>query len=134
MSIARTLWFLMSAEVIRAAAPAAVAQTLTGEWWVVLGTSPAPDATGMEFPDALRASEAAERCGLATMGDFTAKFDGFAPDLYVSVAGGWDSRADWDRTIIRKYAMEGPQEHDAQPPGSNDDTDDTQPKQLSFAY
>ena len=36
--------------------------------------------------------------------------------------------------LIRKYAMEGPQEHDAQPPGSDDDTDDTQPKQLSFAY
>ncbi|WP_102958065.1 SPOR domain-containing protein [Mangrovicella endophytica] len=82
-------------------APALAAQTLAGEWWVVLGTSPAPDATGMEFPDALRASEAAERCGLSTMGDFTAKFEGFAPDLYVSVAGGWDSRAEALEALAR---------------------------------
>jgi len=39
--------------------------------------------------------------------------------------------------LIRRYAMEGPLPHDAQPPGDHDDddSDDTgQPKQLSFAY
>ncbi len=38
--------------------------------------------------------------------------------------------------LIRKYAMEGPLEHDAQPPGEHDDESDDngQPKQLSFAY
>ncbi|MBF0663552.1 cytochrome ubiquinol oxidase subunit I [Rhodococcus sp. (in: high G+C Gram-positive bacteria)] len=38
--------------------------------------------------------------------------------------------------LIRKYAKQGPQPHDAQPPGTDDDDtdDDTKPKQLSFAY
>lgn len=51
----------------------------------MLGVSPAPGATGMEFPAAWQAAKAAKRCGVETFGDFSAKFQGFAPDLYVSV-------------------------------------------------
>lgn len=88
-------WLRLLVSVLGAAlaAPALAGQTLDGDWWVVLGASPAPGSNGIDFPAARRAGEAARSCGVETMGDFSAKFEGFAPDLYVTVAGGYRTRA-----------------------------------------
>jgi hypothetical protein len=72
--------------------PASAAQSLEGRWWVVLGSSPAPESLPRPHPEADRAAEGARRCGMEPMGDFSAKFENFAPDLYVSVVGGFATR------------------------------------------
>lgn len=84
-----------------AAVPATAAQTLEGRWWVVLGASSSPDSTLRPFPEAWKASHAARRCGVEPMGDFSAKFEGFAPDLYVSVVGGFTTRAEAEAMLGR---------------------------------
>ncbi|MGB7382349.1 MAG: cytochrome ubiquinol oxidase subunit I, partial [Rhodococcus sp. (in: high G+C Gram-positive bacteria)] len=50
--------------------------------------------------------------------------------IYAALGGVWFF-------LLRRYVIEGPQEHDAHPPGddtSDEPDDDDAPKQLSFAY
>jgi hypothetical protein len=81
--------------------PVRAAEMPAGPWWVVLGSSPAPDSTGVTFPTAWRAGKAARRCGVDAMSDFSAKFEGFAPDLYVSAAGGYRTRDEAAAVLAR---------------------------------
>ena len=91
---ARGLGPALFAGVLGALATSALADpTQTRTWWVVLGASPAPGSTGVRFPAARQAAEAARRCGVETISDFSAKFEGFAPDLFVTVAGDDPTRA-----------------------------------------
>ena len=83
------------------AAPARAAQTLEGQWWIVLGSSAAPESLPRDFPEANRAAEAARRCGAEPMGDYSAKFEGFAPDLYVTVVGGFTTRREAEAALAR---------------------------------
>ncbi|SHJ89894.1 hypothetical protein SAMN02745194_03676 [Roseomonas rosea] len=81
--------------------PAGAAQTLKGRWWIVLGSSAAPESLPRPFPEADRAAEAARRCGVEPMGDYSAKFEGFAPDLYVTVVGGFTTRREAEAALAR---------------------------------
>ncbi|WP_338664388.1 SPOR domain-containing protein [Pararoseomonas sp. SCSIO 73927] len=81
--------------------PATAAQSLEGRWWVVIGSSPAPESLPRPHPEADRAAEAARRCGMEPMGDYSAKFENFAPDLYVAVVGGFTTRAEAEAALAR---------------------------------
>lgn len=84
--------FLASVPV--ASATSAFADEMQAEtWWVVLGASPVSGSTGVSFPAARKAEEAARRCGVETVTDFSSKFEGFAPDLFVTVTGDDRTRA-----------------------------------------
>ncbi len=72
-----------------------------GRWWVVVGASSAPDMVWRDFPEADRAAIAARRCGVATLGDFSGRFENFSPDLYVRVAGPHRTRAEAQATLDR---------------------------------
>lgn len=91
---ARGLGPALLAGVLGAMATSALAdQAQSRTWWVVLGASPAPGSTGVRFLAAQQAAEAARRCGIETVSDFSGKFEGFAPDLFVTVAGDDRMRA-----------------------------------------
>ncbi|WP_458096463.1 hypothetical protein [Roseomonas sp. WA12] len=83
------------------AAPVRAAQTLEGQWWIVLGSSAAPESLPRDFPEANRAAEAARRCGVEPMSDYSAKFENFAPELYVTVVGGFTTRREAEMMLAR---------------------------------
>lgn len=89
------------------ASPAAAAAKLgtttssDGRWWVVVGSSPDPNYDGRNHAAADRAATAAKRCGVLAEPDFSGKWEGFAPGLFVQVAGGFKTRAQAERVRAR---------------------------------
>jgi hypothetical protein len=81
--------------------PVVAVQSLEGRWWIVLGSSAAPESLPRDFPEANRAVAAARRCGVEAMGDYSAKFEGFAPELYVAVVGGFSTRREAEAMLAR---------------------------------
>lgn len=94
-------WVRAAALLLALAAPVQAAQTLKGRWWIVPAASSAPDSTMQDVTKANRAGDAARRCGLQPMEDFPAKSEGFTPDHYVSIVGGFTIRPKAEAALAR---------------------------------
>ena len=82
--------------------PLQAAPAMEGSWWVVLGASLAPDKYHAGFQDRQpNWRRRARRCGMQTTGDFAAKFEGFAPSLYVTAVSGFTTRSEAEAALIR---------------------------------
>jgi hypothetical protein len=73
-------------------------------WWIILGSfdvTETDSATTLISAGVRRASGAAQRCGMGTFNDFSAKFRGFAPGYMVVVIGPFADKAEAARSQQR---------------------------------